>query len=120
MFELIVVLIMLIGAALIGAVLIQPGKGDLSAGFGGVGGQLGSMFGMRKTTDLLTKITIGLAAAVLVLSLIVNKFFLPENENTSVAPAMQGAQAPPAAAQQAPPVKPAPKQNGQQAQPNQK
>lgn len=118
MFEFIVVFIMLIGIALIGAVLIQPGKGDLSAGFGGVGGQLGSMFGMRKTTDLLAKITIGLAAAVLILSVIVNKFLLPDNENSAVAPVMQGAQAP-AAAQQAP--LPAPKPGGQQqAQPNQK
>lgn len=98
MFELIVIIIMLIGIFLIGAVLIQPGKGDLTAGFGGVGGQLGSMFGMRKTTDLLTKITIGFAVAIVLLTVTANKLFLPQG-TTEINPVTKDAQAPTATPQ---------------------
>ncbi len=121
MFELIVIITMIIGVVLIGAVLIQPSKGDLTAGFGGVGGQLGSMFGMRKATDLLTKITIGLAAAILLLSIAANKF-LPDT-GTHIAPVTQGADAPtPPATQSQPPSVPQKQQGqgGQNVQPQHK
>lgn len=76
MFTVIVILMILISVLLILAVLIQPGRGELTPSFGGLGGQFGSLFGMRRTADFLTKLTIGLGAALMVLSLIANKFFL--------------------------------------------
>lgn len=75
MYTVFVILTSLLAVLLIAVVLIQPGKGDMAAGFGGVGMGLGSMFGNRRATDLLTKITIGLAASILLLSVVSNKFF---------------------------------------------
>lgn len=94
MFTVIVVLTTLIAIMLIAVVLIQPGKGDMAAGFGGVGMGLGSMFGNRRATDLLTKITIGLAASILVLSVIANKFMTNEVASEAT-PVTQGATASP-------------------------
>ncbi len=76
MFTVTVILMVLISILLILAVLIQPGRGELTPTFGGLGGQFGSLFGMRRTADFLTKLTIGLGAALMVLSLLANKFFL--------------------------------------------
>ncbi|MCS7177480.1 MAG: preprotein translocase subunit SecG [Candidatus Kapabacteria bacterium] len=76
MFTVIVILMIFISVLLIAAVLIQPGRGELTPSFGGLGGQFGSLFGMRRTMDFLTKLTIGLGAALLILSVIANKFFL--------------------------------------------
>ncbi|MCS6966385.1 MAG: preprotein translocase subunit SecG [Candidatus Kapabacteria bacterium] len=76
MFTVIVLLMLLLSIVLILAVLIQPGRGELTPSFGGLGGQFGSLFGMRRTADFLTKLTIGLGAALMLLSIIANKFFL--------------------------------------------
>jgi preprotein translocase subunit SecG len=76
MFTVIVVLMVLISLLLILVVLIQPGRGELTSSFGGLGGQFGSLFGMRRTADFLAKLTIGLGAALLLLSIIANRFFL--------------------------------------------
>lgn len=84
------VLMMLIAVLLILVVLIQPGKGDMLSGMGGVGGTFSNMMGSRKATDFLTKLTIGLAAALLVFSLVINKFALNRGESM-VKPAVEGA-----------------------------
>ena len=76
MYTALVSFICLLAIILIGAVLIQPGKADMASGMTGIGGQLGSMFGSRRTADTLTKITIGIAGAILLLSIVTNKFFL--------------------------------------------
>jgi preprotein translocase subunit SecG len=118
MYTVLVSLISLLGIILIGAVLIQPGKADMASGMSGIGGQLGSMFGSRRTADTLTKITIGIAGAILLLSVLTNKFFLgveaaqERNAVTIGAPAPPAPpQKTPAAGQQKPVVQP------QQAQP---
>jgi len=62
---------------LIAIVLIQPGKGgDLISVYGySLGGSMSSMFGTRRAADMLTKITIGLAIALMFLVIVTNKFF---------------------------------------------
>jgi protein translocase SecG subunit len=57
-------------------VLLQPGKGDMITGMGGLGGTFSSMLGSRRTLDLLSKITVGLATSIFLLALITNKFFV--------------------------------------------
>ena len=77
------ILLVLIGIAaalLIIAVLIQPGKGELSATMGGIGSQFGSMLGMRKAADMLQKITIGIAIFIFAGTLLINRFFLTSSE----------------------------------------
>ena len=58
MFTLAIILMIILGLLLIAAVLIQPGKGDMTTSMSGFGNQLGTMFGSRRASDLLTKITI--------------------------------------------------------------
>lgn len=57
-------------------VLLQSSKGGGLAGtFGGA--QLGTMFGSRRTADFLSKATWWLAGTLVVLTLLINLFFLP-------------------------------------------
>jgi len=93
MFAFLIILMMIISVLLILVVLIQPGKGDMISGMGGLTNQFTSMLGTRKAMDLLTKITIGFAAALLVLAVVTNKFFLPRNVNF-VKPVTEGAAVP--------------------------
>jgi protein translocase SecG subunit len=83
MFIFLVILSCIAGLLLIGAVLIQPGKGDMAAGFGGVGGQFGSMIGMRRAADFIVKTTIGLALAILVFAIAANTVFKPVKEEAA-------------------------------------
>ncbi len=93
-------LILLLWAILmILVVLLQPGKGDLTATFGGISSQFGQVFGMQKATDLLAKITKWIAVVILLLILITNKFFVGQKseEVRQVKPVTEGAQIPAAA-----------------------
>ncbi|MFM8281180.1 MAG: preprotein translocase subunit SecG [Bacteroidota bacterium] len=76
MFTLAIVLMIILGLLLIASVLIQPGKGDMATSMSGFGNQLGTMFGSRRASDLLTKITIVLGATIMVIALLANKFLL--------------------------------------------
>lgn len=76
MLTLFTVLMLILSILLIAVVLLQPGKGDMISGMSGLGGQFSNMLGSRRATDLLSKITIGLAAAILILSVVTNKFFV--------------------------------------------
>jgi len=58
MFTLLIVIMIILSVLLILVVLVQPGKGEMLAGMGEVGGAFTSMFGSRKASDLLTKLTI--------------------------------------------------------------
>ena len=121
MFTFIIILTCFAGLLLIGAVLIQPGKGDMAAGFGGVGGQFGSMIGMRRAADFIVKTTIGLAIAIFILSISANTIFKPTKDENTATP-FEGIQTgpsstPPAAAPAAPaqqPAQPAQQQPAQQ------
>jgi len=81
------------GLLLIGAVLVQPGKGNLAAGMGGFGGQFGSVIGMRRAADFIMKATIVLAVVLMLMSILINKAFLPEAVS-SADPRMKGKEAP--------------------------
>ncbi len=90
------VLFLLCAVALILIVLIQKGKGGgLSSAFGGgmAGGILGS-----KTGDVLTWVTIGLVSVLLLLALIMDKWYRPivreQAETTTSLPATSPAPAP--------------------------
>lgn len=78
MFTFLLLLIVLIGAVMTIAILMQnPKGGGLSSAFGGAGGGMGSMLGVRHASDILAKTTWGLAIAMVVLIFAVNMFFLP-------------------------------------------
>ncbi|MFM8180032.1 MAG: preprotein translocase subunit SecG [Candidatus Kapaibacterium sp.] len=118
MFTILVILSCIAGLLLIGAVLIQPGKGDMAAGFGGVGGQFGSMIGMRRAADFIVKTTIGLALAILLFSVAANTVFKPvAQESASPLENMESGSTGAPASAPAPAPAPAPAQPAQQAAP---
>lgn len=125
----ILTILMIIGAILlIVAVLLQPGKGDLTATFGGLSAQFGQVFGMTRANDLLAKITRYIAIAIFVLAIIANKFFLGgagEGTQQQVRPVTEGVEIPtsvpsninqPALPKQAPAQQANPQQGTQQQQ----
>ena len=68
MFELFIILAIIVAVLLILIVLVQNSKGGgLSSQFGGSGAQ--QVIGVKKTTDLLEKVTWGFAIALLALSI---------------------------------------------------
>ena len=76
------ILLIFISIILIIVVLLQPGKGGgIAGGLGGLTGQFSSMFGTRRATDFLSKLTIGFAAAIMILSLLANLFFVGGDED---------------------------------------
>jgi protein translocase SecG subunit len=93
MYVVILILSCIAGVLLIGAVLIQPGKGDLAAGMGGFGGQFGTMIGMRRAADFIIKTTIYLAITIMLLALSTHTIFSPDSQSQN-APMMQGQEIP--------------------------
>lgn len=84
----------IIAILLIIVVLLQPGKGGtMSAGLGGLTGQFSSMFGTRRAIDFLSKLTIGFAAAIMLLALIANLWFVGGDEDIRK-PITEGAELP--------------------------
>jgi preprotein translocase subunit SecG len=76
MFTLLIIVELIISILLILSVLMQSSKGGgLAGAFGG--GNVGVVFGVRRTSDFLTRATQILAGAFLVLALVINLFFLP-------------------------------------------
>jgi protein translocase SecG subunit len=90
---LLIVLCMIASILLILVVLIQPGKSDMISGMGGFGGQFTNLLGVRQSRNILQNVTIGLAAFLIVASVLVNRLFLSP-ESTERAPVTQGAQVP--------------------------
>ena len=71
----------LVSVLLIIVVLMQASKGGgLAGSFGG--GNLGTVFGVRRTSDFLSKTTSVLATAFVVLALFINLVILPRGERT--------------------------------------
>lgn len=122
MFTFAVILMMVISVLLILVVLIQPGKGDMISGMGGLTNTFSSMLGSRKAMDMLTKVTIGFAAAIILLATITNKFFLPTGAEF-VKPITEGAAVPQTVptqpVQQLPPAQQPVQQQNQNEQPKQ-
>lgn len=82
MFTLLIIIAILISVLLTFVVLLQPGKGDMISGMAGLGGQFNSVLGSRRAADFLTKLTIGLAFALMAISLITNLFFVGGSVST--------------------------------------
>lgn len=78
------IIAILVAVLLTFVVLLQPGKGDMITGMTGLGTQFNSVLGSRRAADFLTKMTIGLAFAIMILSLFVNLFFVGFNGNSNV------------------------------------
>ncbi len=105
------IILIICAILMIAVVLLQPGKGDLSATFGGIGSQMGSMFGMQKTANILTRITKYLAIAILLITLLSNKFFIGQDYSTNeIKPVTEGASKPAAATPLAAPPVESPKE----------
>jgi preprotein translocase subunit SecG len=76
MYYLMLTITVIVALMLMVIVLLQSSKGGGLAGtFGGA--QLGTMFGSRRTADFLSKATWWLAGTLVVLTLLINLFFLP-------------------------------------------
>jgi preprotein translocase subunit SecG len=89
MFAFLAILMIIISVLLVIVILLQPGKGDMISGMSGLTGTFSSMLGSRRAVDLLSKITIGLATAILLLSVVTNKFFL-NNSVITAKPVTEG------------------------------
>jgi preprotein translocase subunit SecG len=76
MFWFLITVLVVVCALLTVVILMQSSKGGGLAGTFG-GGSVGMVFGVRRTADFLIRATQILAGAFLVLSLLVNLFFLP-------------------------------------------
>lgn len=89
MFGLLVAVEIIVSILLIIVVLMQSSKGGGLAGtFGGA--QIGTVFGVRRTADFLSKVTTVLAVVFLVLSLVIN-FLLPGRTTSTESVIQQGA-----------------------------
>lgn len=77
MYTLLVFISVIIAGLLVIMILMQSSKGGGLAGTFGGAGNLGTMFGSRRTADFLSKGTWWLAGALVVLTIIINLFFLP-------------------------------------------
>jgi preprotein translocase subunit SecG len=76
MFGFLMAVEVLVSILLMLVVLMQSSKGGGLAGTFG-GGQVGMVFGVRRTADFLTRATQILATTFILLSLMINIFFLP-------------------------------------------
>jgi preprotein translocase subunit SecG len=76
MFTVLIAVEVIISILLIIAVLMQSSKGGGLAGTFG-GGNVGMMFGVRRTADLLSNATWILATVFVLIALVVNIFILP-------------------------------------------
>jgi preprotein translocase subunit SecG len=76
MYGLLITVELLVSMLLIIVVLMQSSKGSgLAGSFGG--GSMGTVFGVRRTADLLSRGTTILASLFIALCLLINIFFLP-------------------------------------------
>ena len=96
-----------ISILLILVVLMQASKGGGLAGSLG-GANIGTVFGVRRTSDFLSKTTTILATLFILLALFINLTVLPRGENKESV-IQQGTAVPPPATQL--PSQPAPTQN---------
>jgi preprotein translocase subunit SecG len=77
MYSIIVLAAAVAAVFLIVVVLMQSSKGGGLAGTFGGAGNMGSMFGTRRTADFLSRATWWLGGILAVLAIVANLFFLP-------------------------------------------
>lgn len=82
MYTLFIFIAGIVSILLIIIILLQSSKGGGLAGTFG-GGNMGSMFGTRRTADFLSKATWWLGGSLAALALIINLFFLPGKSSAS-------------------------------------
>ncbi|HEY6907245.1 MAG TPA: preprotein translocase subunit SecG [Ignavibacteriaceae bacterium] len=82
MYTVLVVLATIIAILLMIIVLLQSSKGGGLAGTFGGAGQMGTMFGTRRTADFLSKASWWLGGSLAVLTIVINLFFLPGQTTT--------------------------------------
>ncbi len=116
MFLLLITIEIIVALLLMIVVLMQSSKGGGLAGTFG-GGQMGTMFGVRRTADFLSKSTSILAAIFIGLTLIINIFVLGPDNASQRSIIQQGtpASVPPPSAPRS--TAPAQQQNQQQQTP---
>ena len=102
MFIALIIIEIILSILLMFAVLMQSSKGGGLAGSLGSGG-MGAVFGVRRTSDFLSRSTWILATVFIVLALITNIFFLP-GKGTSSESIIQKAGGPVSAPRALPPV----------------
>ena len=114
MFGILIGLEVIISIVLILVILMQSSKGGGLAGTFG-GSSVGMVFGVRRTADFLTRATQILAASFIVLSLVINIFFLPNRTTGASRSVLQegttttgGTMTPQLPPQEAPTTTPAP------------
>jgi preprotein translocase subunit SecG len=79
MYTFAIIIEVLIGILLMLAILMQSSKGGgLAGSFGGA--NIGTVFGVRRTSDFLTKFTQWLAGIFMVLALVINLWLLPRTQ----------------------------------------
>ena len=77
MYTILVLIASIAAVLLIIVVLMQASKGGGLAGTFGGAGNMGAMFGTRRTADFLSQATWWLAGIVAILAVVANLFFLP-------------------------------------------
>ncbi len=107
MYTFFVAIEILVSVLLVIVILMQNSKGGgLAGSFGG--GNFGTVFGVRRTADFLTRSTTILATTFIVLALLINIFFLPGKGSSSRESVIQSGQTSVPASQLPPQTQPAP------------
>jgi preprotein translocase subunit SecG len=84
MYSVLITLSILLSVLLIIIVLLQSSKGGgLSGSIGGGAGNMGAMFGTRRTADFLSQATWWIGGGLLVLAIVINLGFLPGKSTSS-------------------------------------
>jgi preprotein translocase subunit SecG len=105
MFWTLMVVQLVVSILLMIVVLMQSSKGGGLAGTFG-GGSVGVVLGVRRTADFLIKATQVLATTFIILSLVINLFFLPRGAGGSDSVIQRGAQQTPVTPQLPPQTTP--------------
>ncbi|MBI2429738.1 MAG: preprotein translocase subunit SecG [Ignavibacteriales bacterium] len=91
MYTALVLIEIIISVLLIIVILLQNSKGGgLAASLGG--SNIGTVFGVRRTADFLSKATTYLAGSFIILALAINLFFLPGKGKTAESVIQSGQQ----------------------------
>ena len=92
MYAFLIAIELIVSILLVVVILMQSSKGGgLAGSFGG--SNFGTVFGVRRTADFLTRATTILATTFIVLALLINIFFLPGKGTSSRESVIQSGQA---------------------------